>query len=122
MIRSDICDLHSHILPGMDDGCKTVGESMQVLRDSWEQGITAMFATPHYYPVESVDAFLTRRRNAWQKLSEHMQQSSEQMPKICLGAEVAYRPGLCYEEDLRALCLGNSRYLLLELPFSRWNR
>ena len=122
MEKSKICDLHSHILPGMDDGCKTVEESLQVLQESFRQGISAMFATPHYYPVESVDDFLARRDAAWQQLAAALQQMDGQIPKLCLGAEVAYRPGLCYDENLNGLCLGKSRYLLLELPFSRWNR
>lgn len=122
MINSDICDMHSHVLPGMDDGCKTAEEALLVLQESYQQGVSAMFATPHYYPVESVDAFLSRREAAWQRLSDQIQQVDTQVPRLCLGAEVAYRPGLCYEENLQKLCLGNSGYLLLELPFSRWSR
>ena len=122
MVKCDICDLHSHILPDMDDGCKTAEESLQVLQESAQQGIAAMFATPHYYPVEPVDAFLARREAAWERLSKAIPNGAQQIPQLCLGAEVAYRPGLCYEEKLSALCLGSSRYMLLELPFSRWNR
>lgn len=60
------CDLHSHILPGMDDGCKTAQQSIEALRLSYAQGVRAMFATPHYYPVESVESFLARRQSAWE--------------------------------------------------------
>ena len=115
-----IYDLHSHFLPGMDDGCKTVQEAVQVLESSYRQGVTAMFATPHYYPVETVDTFLQRRAEAYQLLCEQMGQ--KELPAICLGAEVAFRPGISYEEKLEQLCLGNSRYMLLELPFSQWSK
>ncbi len=118
-----ICDLHGHFLPGMDDGCKTPEESLQVLQESFRQGIRRVFATPHYYPVEPVSAFLQRREAAMGRLEEYIHsQGAEDIPQLCLGAEVAYRPGLSYEEDLQKLCLGNSRYLLLEMPFSRWGR
>lgn len=114
-------DLHGHFLPGMDDGCKTVEESIQVLKSSWSQGVRAMFATPHYYPRESVDAFLKRRKAAAMALWAHVQKANVEVPVICLGAEVAYRSGIVYEEQLAQLCLGHSNYLLLELPFVRWS-
>ena len=115
-----ICDLHGHFLPGMDDGCKTAEEAIQVLQASYAQGVRRMFATPHYYPIEPIDTFLERRSIAAQTLARRMEQADQPLPQICLGAEVAYRPGLGYEENLEKLCLGSSRYLLLEMPFERW--
>lgn len=115
-----ICDLHGHFLPGMDDGCKTVEEAIQVLGSSYAQGVRQMLATPHYYPIEPIAAFLERREAAMQALSRQIEAEAQPLPQICLGAEVAYRPGLGYEEELDKLCLGSSRYLLLEMPFERW--
>lgn len=114
------CDLHSHILPGMDDGCQTVEASLQLLRSSYEQGIKKICATPHYYPVESADQFLARRDAAAKVLFEAIANQTQPMPEICLGAEVAYRPGICYQEDLNKLCIGKSQYMLLEMPFHKW--
>lgn len=117
-----LCDLHGHFLPGMDDGCKTPEESVQVLQAQCRQGVHRVFATPHYYPVEPVGEFLKRREESFRALSEYARRTGEaELPEICLGAEVAYRPGLAQEEALNGLCLGNSRYLLLEMPFSRWS-
>ena len=118
--KYSFCDLHSHILPGMDDGCQSVKESVQVLCTSYEQGIRKMCATPHYYPVESVDEFLARRAQAKQELYQALEKVKNPVPKLCMGAEVAYRPGICYQEDLDKLCIGNSQYLLLEMPFHKW--
>ena len=42
-------DIHSHILPKMDDGSSSVEESLNLLRTSAEQGITEIAATPHFY-------------------------------------------------------------------------
>lgn len=113
--------MHSHFLPGMDDGCKTAAEAIEVLKNSYMQGVRRIFATPHYYPVESVQSFLERREAAYRDLLEAAREEKD-IPRICLGAEVAYRPGLGYAEDLDKLCLGTSRYLLLEMPFTHWNR
>ena len=117
----ELCDVHGHFLPGMDDGCQTTAEAVQLLKDSYAQGVRRMFATPHYYPVESIETFLERREKAYQVLADAIA-GEEDIPQICLGAEVAYRSGLGYTEDLSRLCLGSSRYLLLEMPFQRWNR
>ncbi len=117
-MRYAICDIHTHILPGMDDGCKTPEESVAVLRECYAQGVSQIIATPHYYPVEAVDAFLKRREASMKILQEHISQCPDPLPEICLGAEVAYRPGIDHEENLHKLCFGKSNYLLLELPLS----
>ena len=118
-----LCDCHSHILPGMDDGCKTPEQSVEALRLSYAQGVRAIFATPHYYPVESVEAFLARRKAAWESLqAEIRRQGVTDIPQIVLGAEVAYRPGISSAEGIEKLCLGSSDYLLLELPFRAWGK
>lgn len=117
----ELCDVHGHFLPGMDDGCQTPEEAVQVLKSSYAQGVRKMLATPHYYPVESVEDFLKRREESYNTLMEVLD-GETQIPQICLGAEVAYRPGLGYAEGLDKLCIGISRYLLLEMPFERWSR
>lgn len=113
--------MHGHFLPGMDDGCKTAEEAVRVLKSSYAQGVRRMFATPHYYPVETIESFLERREKSWRVLADAIR-DEEDIPRICLGAEVAYRPGLGYTAGLDRLCLGASRYLLLEMPFHKWNR
>ena len=100
MRNIEICDLHGHFLPGMDDGSRSVAESLQMLELAAEQGIGQMFATPHYYPVETVEEFLCRRHQAAQALMQAMEKHAKPLPRIALGAEVAYRPGLGNAENL----------------------
>ena len=52
-------DIHSHILPKMDDGSSSVEESLKLLRTSAEQGITEIAATPHFlrFPEQSAEVF-----------------------------------------------------------------
>lgn len=114
-------DLHCHVLPGMDDGCRDVLESIQLLQKSRRQNAAGLIATPHYYPQESVDAFLQRRQAAFEQLKLNMELWNIAEPKLCLGAEVAWRSGISREPKLAELCLGGSDYLLLELPFSKWD-
>lgn len=114
------CDLHCHVLPGIDDGCQTCEESIQVLKAAAAQGVYGMVATPHYYPKESIRAFLRRRDRSAERLHKKLEQSKEAFPRLCYGAEATYHAGLVYDDDLELLCMGNSRFLLLELPFSAW--
>ena len=117
-----ICDMHGHFLPGMDDGCKDAQEAVALLRYSYSTGVRMMFATPHYYPVESVEDFLRRRQESYAALQAYTEANGiTDIPQILLGAEVAYRQGIGNLEELHKLCLGSSKYLLLELPFEKWS-
>lgn len=40
-------DMHSHVLPGIDDGAKTVEDSLVLIRKMMELGIEKIIATPH---------------------------------------------------------------------------
>ena len=117
-----ICDMHSHILPAMDDGCKTVAESVAVLKQAWAQGVTKLIATPHYYfNNETPQAFLDRRDASEAQLRSALVAEEGAAPQFCCGAEVAYFRGIDRCQELDRLCLGNSRYLMVELPPEPWN-
>lgn len=113
-----ICDVHSHILPGVDDGCADLAQTLQVLQTAHEQGVRDLIATPHFYKdKETADSFLQRRKAAYEELEPHIPPDM----RICLGAEVAYFNGISQYHGLEQLCFGKSRYLLLELPFTPWD-
>lgn len=60
-----VIDFHSHVLPGIDDGSKSIRESARMLAASAAQGVTHIAATPHFYPAEtSPERFLERREQA----------------------------------------------------------
>ena len=109
-------DIHSHILPGMDDGCSTPQEAEQLLRLSWKQGVNIIAATPHFNPQkEDLENFLHRRDGAMQKLS-----LEDGMPQVLLGAEVLDFNGMHTCTELDRLCIGDSRLLLVEMPTEPW--
>ena len=112
-------DFHSHILPGVDDGSASVEESLKLLSLLAEQGVDTVVATPHYYPDRrSSSDFLKRRAEAYEKLSEC---DLSGLPRILLGAVVKYYDSISRHADLELLCAGESRVLLLEMPFCRWS-
>ncbi len=111
-------DFHSHILPGIDDGSSSTEESIQLMEMLSGQGIKTVVATPHFYADEqSVDEFLEKRKNAFEKLKAEYAQSS---PEIICGAEVYYYPGISRMTDLRKLCIRGTNLLMLEMPMTEW--
>lgn len=113
-------DLHTHILPGMDDGAPDAAAALAMLRMEAGQGVTGAALTPHFHRRrETPERFLARRADAWRRLEAAL--GEEALPALVPGAEVAWAPNLDRWDELEALCLGRSRYLLLELPASPWD-
>ena len=111
-------DFHTHILPGIDDGSRSIAESTGLLSVESQQGITHVILTPHYYADEnSPSEFLIRRSRAWEKLRPHL---TPDMPSVHLGAEVQYFEGICAVADICSLKIEDTDYLLLEMPYCRW--
>ncbi len=106
-------DLHSHILPGIDDGSRSMEMSLAMARIAVDDGIRIMACTPHIYPglYMNDSAGIKVARDALQtQLDEH-----GIALQLTTGADVHLVPGLL--EGLRAgivPCLHGTRYVLLE--------
>lgn len=106
-------DLHCHILPGIDDGSRSLEMSLEMARMAVDDGIEVTACTPHIYPGLYMNdaAGITAARDALQRsLDEHG------IPlKLTIGADVHLVPGLIDGiRDGRVPCLHGTRYLLLE--------
>lgn len=111
-------DLHSHILPKMDDGSASSEESAAMLRLSKTHGVTLQAATPHFYAHrDDPERFLRRRAQAFDQIPY----DPATMPQLLLGAEVAYFGGMGGCDALIPLQLGASGLILVEMPFAPWN-
>lgn len=113
-------DFHSHVLPQMDDGSRSLEESISLLRMLADQGVDLVAATPHFYADrEPPERFLARRTEASEKLRSGM---APDLPNVRLGAEVAYFPGVSRIRELPSLLLEGTRLLLLEMPVGHWGQ
>ena len=111
-------DTHSHILPGIDDGSKSLEMTLEMLRKSAQQGVHTIVATPHFYATRNnPEQFYQDRQAAYEQLS----QLPEGLPKVLLGAEVAYFDGMSRSQELEGMGLGDSRLLLVEMPNGPWS-
>lgn len=111
-------DLHSHILPGLDDGARTLEEALAIARAAAADGIVAIAGTPHVrddYPTTAA-AMLAAAASLRAALE------SERIELTLLtGGELALdRAAALDGDELRSFGLGGSRYLLLETPYSGW--
>ena len=70
-IMTGLTDWHSHVLPGVDDGIKTLDESLEVLRHFEAKGVGTLWLTPHImedYPnsTDSLRSRFEELRSAWE--------------------------------------------------------
>ena len=116
-------DFHSHFLPEVDDGSDSVETSLSMLHESWRQGVRLMFATPHFYADEDdPESFLSRRSQAYSRLREAIEARQDaEIPDILLGAEILFFPGMSVSDELRALSMGSTPFLLIEPPMMPWS-
>lgn len=114
-------DIHTHILPRIDDGSKSVQQSLAMLQMEKMQGIDQIALTPHFYADrESPERFLKRRLDALNQLNDFAQQNP--LPKLSVGAEVAFFTGMSHADGIENLCIGDTNAMLIEMPFCKWNR
>lgn len=108
-------DLHTHILPGVDDGAKTSEDALRLINALWRQGVKNICLTPHFYThKESVEDFLSRRTESANSFLPLVPENIS----IKLGAEVFVTKYLFSEErDLSPLCIENTNYMLTEFPY-----
>ena len=112
-------DLHSHILPGLDDGARTLDEAREIGRAAAEEGITAIAATPHVrddYPTRpgTMEAAVDALRRDFE---------AQGIPvDVLTGGEVSIDAvwELSADELRRFALAGSDRYLLLEFPYTGW--
>lgn len=113
-------DFHSHILPGIDDGANDIEESLALLKELKEQGVTTVVATPHYIGNCSIGSFLQKRQNAYDELCAAMVKTGDEYPKILLGAEVAVDEYILQHHGVERLCIEGTNILLAEMPNKFW--
>ena len=107
-------DIHTHILPGIDDGAADKKESAALVEALKKQGASLLVLTPHFYSDrESLSDFAERRAKAL-----------KDMPRVSgieyrTASETYLSEALFVYDSLDALCIQNTGVLLLELPYGK---
>jgi protein-tyrosine phosphatase len=112
-------DIHSHILPDIDDGAADLDVTLAMLRTAAERGVTSIVATPHSYAVAERGGIATlndRLDRAKALLDEHG------IPlELLPGMEIHLMPDV--PEHLAAgryIPINGTRYVLVEFDYTQW--
>ena len=111
-------DIHSHLLPGVDDGSADINVSVDLLKKAWAQGVTDMILTPHYrgeYKEEK-----TKILSEFENLKTELINGGVNI-NVYLGQEIHV------EKDYKSLVkservfpLNGTKYLLIEFNFEHF--
>lgn len=111
-----IVDLHTHVLPGVDDGAQTMAQSLEMLRNACASDVVALVATPHCcFP----GVFENRWDEAFSRKMEALQEAARSLPiEIYSGMEVRVNESLfSLLEANQVRTINGSRYLLTEFSW-----
>lgn len=113
---SAVIDLHTHVLPGIDDGPETIEGSLALARAAAERGTRVMVATPHVNWHHHNDSAMIARLTV--ELNERLRSEGIDL-EIRAGAEIAMtRVEQLDPGELERLRLGDGPWVLLEPPFT----
>lgn len=111
-------DLHSHVLPGIDDGAPNMEASLELLKELTLNGATDVFVTPHYVD----ETIYTSIRSFNLELMDKVQKQADVLGikvRLHLGNEIYMTPRIMELIETGTIStLGNSQYILVELPMS----
>jgi len=111
------CDMHSHFIPGVDDGAQTMDDSLQLLQKMQALGYKKCITTPHI----KMDIY----PNSEEKLRRVFDQLQEEKVRAGIGIEVELAAEYYLDDtfaerlkDRELLCFGKQRYVLMEFSFT----
>lgn len=112
-VRADLAmsyfDVHTHIVPGVDDGSDSLEESLEMISQMREQGVLNIVATPHY-----PDGKTEKIKDAFDMLKKSVEDKYPDM-KLYLGNELLNGPGVIEAlKNKTALTIAGTKYILVE--------
>lgn len=106
-------DIHTHLLPGVDDGAQDISQSLRLIRMAWENGTRTILLTPHYRGKYKKNTPAMLKEN-YDWLCELIKTELPDM-NLYLGNEISYETDAPEAMHTgRVLTLNGSQYVLLE--------
>lgn len=113
-------EIHSHMIYGIDDGCKDIEESLFLLTQAQQQGIDVVVCTPHYMINGRYHVPLREWLARFKHLQEAVQTAGLSI-RLALGNEIMIHRDLCQAVEHREVIgLNDTDYLLIEFPFHHY--
>lgn len=107
-------DIHTHLLPFVDDGSPSWDHSLEMLLEAYRHGVTTMFLTPHYMATRNYMSAYEQNKIVF---DEFVQKAKERGIRIDLhlGTEIYYRLDTVRDlKEKRVVPLGSTNRVLLE--------
>jgi protein-tyrosine phosphatase len=119
MEESKMIDIHTHILSGMDDGADTISESLLIIKEALNSGITDIVLTPHYIEGTKYAYNNKHKKNMFNQLKQIIDSEGIKI-NLYLGNEIFISNNIVdlINKD-EVYTINGSRYLLIELPL-KW--
>jgi protein-tyrosine phosphatase len=112
-------DIHTHILPGVDDGAKTIEDSLQMIQQAIDVGIEVICATPHI--LDGVTPPFQEKVNRTFQLLHSQVKERELKIKLVLGSEIYIRHDIKSLKEFNFFSLNQTgKYILMELPLGQF--
>ena len=111
-------DVHSHILPGIDDGARDFEHSIDILRELSSYGVTDVIATPHYISETEYVSTVLDNSKLLDELKDRIETEKIGI-NLYLGNEIYIEKNISVLLDKNKITpLAKSKYLLIELPLN----
>lgn len=113
---NNLVDIHNHSLPGVDDGAKSISETISNIAYLKELGYTDIVLTSHYIEGSTYNSNVKTRKEALKKIKKEIKGVN-----FYLGNEVYIVESAKILELLKTkeiMTINDSRYLLIELPMN----
>jgi protein-tyrosine phosphatase len=116
--QEGFCDIHTHVLPDVDDGPRTIEESLSIIGEAASVGVNKILCTPHF-SAESPSSLPDTISRRFDLLRKSMLEKKDGV-EIHLGTELMIHPDLSevIRSDGRLTVNGSGRYALIETPLS----
>jgi len=111
-------DIHSHIIPNIDDGSGSYEESLKILRNAYKNGVTDIVLTPHYIIGSIYASSYSKNKELFNTLKSKLEEEKIAL-NLYLGNEIFVdndMVGMLKEGKISSL--NNTRYVLFELPMN----
>jgi protein-tyrosine phosphatase len=110
-----VIDLHSHVLPGLDDGAADLDEALAICRAAAEDGIEVLAGTPHVRADHPTTA------QQMEEALASLRDAAGDLVRLVGGGEIdVFELDRPREELARFALAGNPDYLLVETPYRGW--
>ena len=113
LIPKGFVDIHSHILPGIDDGAKNIEESLELIDEMKALGYTKIIATPHTY-----EGLYNNTSETIKSCYDNLKSNLNSKIKLSYASEYMIDKSLIIKTNMNDLLALKDKYVLVEMSYS----